>query len=144
MRRRRRRGFTLIEVMISAALLGFGVLAGVRLFGSSTKGTAYVRDRAIATTLVVEQMERMGTQGMERLPSCPGLAGCRASTTLLAPPVACSALIENKFRVDTVINEHPDKDRQRNARIATVSSCWTDVHGVVHEAQLERLFVPEI
>jgi prepilin-type N-terminal cleavage/methylation domain-containing protein len=144
-RSRARLGFTLIEVMISSALLGLGVLAGVRLFTSSVSGTSYVQDRSVATTLAVQRLERLGTQGVSALPACPGAPrGCREDRTTFTTPPACTSEIDFKYRLDTVITSHPDASRQNGARLVTVSVCWRDEQATIHQAQLDRLFVPDV
>lgn len=153
----RRRGFSLLEVMISAAVLGVGVLAGVRLFTTGVEGNAWTRSRSTATTMAIQRLEQLGTRGVDLLPAgCTGPVGCKAGQQELAPPVPCTQQVDEmnvdvsvsepngKYRVDTVVEPHPDGGRQLGARVVTVSVCWQDPDGSVHEAQLDRLFVPNI
>lgn len=157
MKRTRRRGFSLLEVMIAAAILGIGVLAGVRLYTAGVEGSSWTRSRSIATNIAIQRLEQLGAQGVDLLPAgCSGPVGCKATQQTFASAVPCSRRVNGmnsdvtvsvpngKYRVDTVIEPHPDGARQPGARVVTVSVCWQDPDRTVHEAQLDRLFVPNI
>ena len=151
------RGFSLVEVMIASAILGIGVLATVNLFGHSTQGVSWTRDRSAATTIAIERLEFLGTKGIASLPACNGAIGCQSGPTTFAAVIpGCTQQVgemqanpaitdpSGKYRVDTVVKDHPDLGRQGGAKLVTVSVCWRDRKQLVHQAQLERLFVPDL
>lgn len=48
-----------------------------------------------------------------------------------------------RFRVDTVVQAHPDPALFPEARLVTVSVCWTDPSNQVRQIQSRRYVVPE-
>jgi hypothetical protein len=48
------------------------------------------------------------------------------------------------YRLDTSVVPHPDPGQQTGAQVVTVSACWTDLDGSVHEVQVQRMLVPEV
>ena len=48
-----------------------------------------------------------------------------------------------RFRVDTVVETHPDPGLYPEARMVTVSVCWTDAGNQVRQIQSRRYVVPE-
>jgi len=49
----------------------------------------------------------------------------------------------SRFRVDTVVNNHPDLTQFPEGRLVTVSVCWLDIANDVRQVQLRRYVVPE-
>ena len=141
------RGFSLVEVMVAAMILGIGVMAGIRVFGSSIDGVTSGRSRSTAATIATQRLESLGTQGVDKLPSCTGAVGCMVSPSQMATqlPNGCTEMISEGglYRVDTIVAPHPDTARQPGARIATISVCWTEDQ-TVHQVQFNRIFVPNL
>jgi general secretion pathway protein I len=54
--RAKRPGFTLIEVLVAAAVLAIGISAGVRTLGALTRSTAAAEDRITAVRLATERL----------------------------------------------------------------------------------------
>ena len=64
MRRIRRKltykqGFTLLEAMVSLAILAIGLIAVIRTFSISTRANAFARDRTTATLLAEQKMAEL-------------------------------------------------------------------------------------
>lgn len=160
--RRSRRGLTLIEAMISAALLGIGIAALVRLHSTSVSGVASGRAVTHATAIAQQRSEMLSAQVAEgTLPACPGdgFDGCRQSDRVLSPPKTCTEWLdgsevpatdgviatnadERGFRVDVVLAPHPSINQYPNATLAITSVCWIGTKGDVHEVQARRVLVP--
>lgn len=63
------RGVSLLEVLISMLILGFGVLGLAPLFVVSVEGNVIARDNTIVTNLVKEKIEYY--ESLDSLPSMP-------------------------------------------------------------------------
>jgi type II secretion system protein I len=62
---RLRRGFTLIEVLVAAAVLAIGISAGVRTLGAMTRASAAAADRKTAVRLAGERLAMLeGVDGV--------------------------------------------------------------------------------
>lgn len=59
MRQKREEGFTLLEVMMSAAILGVGVMGMAAMQGVSVTKNADMNELALATNAAVEMLERV-------------------------------------------------------------------------------------
>ena len=161
MRRKNARGFSLVEVMVASAILGVGVIAATKMFSSGVDGVSWTKNRSAATNIAIQRLEMLGTMGIDQLPACVGQVGCKAGFNSVAPVLAnagtyaCTRMLDDmigdpdtanatgKYRVDTVVEAHPDVGRQAEARLVTVSVCWTDDTDV-HQVQLNRLFIPNV
>jgi prepilin-type N-terminal cleavage/methylation domain-containing protein len=153
-----RRGFSIVEVMLSMGLLGVGIAAAVRLFHEAQNRTAWTQQRTTGMALALERLEYLGTRDLSNIPVCTGAVGCRASSTTLqaaltsaggyqctqytggqsiVDPYTASPL--GAYRIDTIVQPHPDVTREANAQLITVSVCWTDAKGLVQQAQARRL-----
>lgn len=157
------RGFTLVEVLISAVLLGIGVMALAELHASSIRGVKEGASITAATQIATQVMETLSAQAADDmvLPVCPnnGARGCRANDRDLEPPKACTSWLATAevpdpngdsqtgatgegYRVDTVIEVHPSVADFPNAVLITTSVCWMDRTGGVHELQTQRVLSP--
>lgn len=70
--RPRRRGFTLLEVLVSATLLAVGIAAVVRGFGALTEGEYRVRTAERAQRLAMAKYEELVSTGQTDTPSLDG------------------------------------------------------------------------
>lgn len=70
--RRRRRGFTLLEVLVSATLLAVGIAAVVRAFGALSDGEYRVRTAERAQRLAVAKYEELVSTGQTDTASLEG------------------------------------------------------------------------
>ncbi|MGF1511893.1 MAG: prepilin-type N-terminal cleavage/methylation domain-containing protein [Myxococcota bacterium] len=163
MKRANRRGFSLVEVMVSSLLLGLGVAALVELFTSSSSGLRISRNRSVATQLALQRLEQLAAFGIDGLPGCGFGTGCREGITTLAAPQSaaagfdCTQLVSDtgfsgeqagdqngRFRVDVSEVPHPDPNQIPGATLLRVSVCWSDRGNTIQQVQLERLVVPEV
>lgn len=154
---------TLIEVLVSSMVLGFGVVALAELLTTSLRTDSDGRARDVATQLALQRAEQLGTLPVEQLPACAGLVSCRADNRAYAPvraatpDFACTQIVDDaripdqvtsleigKYRIDTGIEAPGGVTQQGGARILTVSVCWTSRSGFVQQVQIERLVVPEV
>lgn len=154
----------MIESLASAAILGVGVISLANMAFFSQDGLATSRHRASALELARQRVEWLATTPPEDAPNCVVVQGCRVDSmtySAVKPPAggyACSELLEGmtsdapgssaattgSFRVDTVLEPHPDPAQQQGAQVLSVFVCWTDLNGQVHEVQAQRLLVPEV
>lgn len=150
--------------MVSAALVGVGVISLANMMFFAEEGLAVSRHQASALELARTRVEWLATQPTDQVPQCVVVAGCRVDAETYAavkPPAggyACSEMLESMssqapgtsplttgaYRVDTVVQPHPDPDQQAGAFLLSVDVCWTDQDGRVHEVQAQRLLVPEV
>lgn len=154
---------TLIEVLVSSLVLGFGVVALAELFTTSVRTDADGRARDVATQLALLRVEQLATIPVDRLPACGPVGTCRldranyAPARAATPDLACTQIVDDeripddttslatgKYRIDTAIFTPTGATQQAEARIALISVCWTDIRGVVQQVQAERLMVPEL
>jgi len=162
--RKRRAGFSLVEVMVSGLLLGLGVAALVRLYTHSAEGIRVSRHRTVATQLAQQRLESLAGLGVDQAPGCPASDGCLQDITGLAaeqPPVGgfdCTMRVlesgfsegqqdlddEGLFRIDVAFLDHPDLNQLAGSRVLRVSVCWTENGRTFEQVQLERLMVPEV
>lgn len=157
-----RRGFSLIEVMVSSLVLGVAVLGLTSTYTSSQTGMVASRSRTTAAELARQRLELLATQDATQLPACAGPLTCQQDGAMgpaLAPSGAfrCTQYVDDmavldpadpaasgRYRVDTIVEEHPDALRQPDARLVTVNVCWLDRTGRVHEVQARRTIVPGV
>lgn len=160
-----RRGFSIVEVMITSGVLGIGLAGLIRIHHSSVQGQSQSNGIAIGTRAAAQVIEQLSTQPVDELPACSGTPGCRANSSAFTGELStagsypCTNWVanggvtsvrtsaseeKNTFRVDTVVQDHPDGNNQPDAKLITVSVCWMDNTGVVREVQERRLVVPGI
>lgn len=158
---RSRAGFSLIEAMVATAVLGVAVASLSALYTTAVQGYVTSQRLQDAVEIASQRAEQLATMPADELPACAGAANCRTDNRTLAAPLApagafdCTLQLDApavqgpgaapagaRFRVDTVVGDHPDNARQPDARLLTVSVCWTDGAGIVHEVQATRLLVP--
>jgi type IV pilus assembly protein PilV len=155
---RKSRGFSLIEVMMTSVILGVGVLGLVNMYTSSARGVGTSRHRETATQIALQRIERLTTSPTETLPACGGLVGCRATPAALAPELApadqfeCTQYVSDMgsteptggddqggYRLDTIVAPHPSSTQGSDARLISVSVCWTDASGLIQQVMMQRL-----
>lgn len=158
-----RRGLTLVEVMATAAVLGIGMMALTKTYTHAREGSRGSRLRTAAVRIAEQRLERLSTLPVERIAGCVGpTTGCRVNRDALAPVLGnvesyrCTQAVDEmgfidpaasttgQFRVDTVVENHPDPRQQAGARVVYVSVCWTSLAGQVEQVQLQRMVVPEV
>ncbi|MEM7675066.1 MAG: prepilin-type N-terminal cleavage/methylation domain-containing protein [Myxococcota bacterium] len=161
--RRHQRGLTLIEVMLTAAVLGVGIVALVATYNRAQVGVRSSRFKMSALRIAQQRLEHLATMPIERLASCAGpIGGCRRDRAAMAPVLGnvgnyrCTqnvdgmgfhdpmATANGQFRIDTSVQPHPDPRQQAGAVVVTVSVCWTDQPGLVEQVQVQRMVVPEV
>lgn len=153
-------GFTLVEVLISAVVLGIGLVGLVNLHTASIRGLVKDEMASVASDVAKQRLEEIATMRPAEIPACAGDVGCRtedrtAYTPDLAPAAGfdCTRRVEGadvprisgapeaaKFRIDMVVDAHPDPIRQPEGRLVTVSVCWEDYAGI-QEFRMRRLVV---
>ncbi|MCK6548257.1 hypothetical protein L6R52_20590 [Myxococcota bacterium] len=167
LRRRRSntvRGFSIVEVLVASGVLGVGLVALVEVHGATVENLARGGRVVEATRIAEQRLELLGAQRPDvlALPSCgigPGSIGCRGADRALASDKPCTSWVDGPvvpspsgitpsgatgrgYRVDLVIGPHPDGLRQPGGLLATVSVCWADERGAIHELRADRLLVP--
>lgn len=143
MPRRTRRGFSLIEVMVSAVVLGIGVAALWAVYSSSARSLGHVRLRDLARRVVDQRLEILGGLSAAALPACGGPSGCRDPGGDMRPDrpsaagypctqwvhqdeVSGGAITSGPVRIDTVIEVPSAAEQSDQARVLEVSACWQD------------------
>jgi prepilin-type N-terminal cleavage/methylation domain-containing protein len=103
----RRRGFSLVEVMVSVGILGVGLLGIVNLHTSSIIGLSRGQHIAMAQEVAMQQTELLETEATiatgsleSVLPNCPASRstdpiGCQLSTTEYAPIKQCTMFLSD-------------------------------------------------
>lgn len=82
---RSRRGFSLIEAMISAAVLGIALVGLVEMHTTSIRGTAKAEDVGRATEIARQLADRVASQPLDQMPGCGSAivplaqTGCRGT-----------------------------------------------------------------
>ena len=155
---------TLIETMVSAAIVGVGVISLANMVFFAEDGIAVSRQRTSALEMARARGEWVATLPTASVPQCLVVEGCRVDAQTYAPAkpaagaYACSELLDSmsnlepgtsaattgRYRVDTVVAPHPDPEQQAGAQLLSVTVCWTDAEGQVQEVEAQRLLVPEI
>ena len=157
-------GFSLIEGMISAAVLSVGLLGVVELHRTSIRGLATGRALTVASQIAVQRAEQIGGREVDvlSLPNCPTASdtvGCKLSRKAFASPKTCTAWLSDSdvptpagvdfpssanvgYRRDIVIEAHPDTNNHNGSFLATISVCWVDAKGYVQELRSQKLLVP--
>lgn len=146
---------------MSSGILGIGLTGLVDLHTSSMRGVKQGTTITIASAIANQRAELVATQEPDAaiLPSCPPSLpiGCRSTVSTFAPTKPCTVQVSSpdvplptgvapansgEYRMDTVIGAHPDAVNHIGSLLVTVSVCWSDVAGNVHEFQTSRLLVP--
>lgn len=157
------RGFSLVEVMLTAAVLGLGAIALAHTHNQAHRGVVASRLQTAALRIAEQRIEHLATIPIDRLAGCAGpVTGCRTDRSTLAPVLGnvgafrCTQLVDEmdfhdpnvttqgRFRVDTVVAAHPDPRQQVGALVISVSVCWTDQTGHVQQVMLQRMAIPEV
>jgi Tfp pilus assembly protein PilV len=120
MRRRRLPGVSLIEVLISVVILGFGLLASVQAMNAALLTTQHSNRVALATTLAEAAVEEMR-----------GTGDYASGTEDLDVP-----LLVNGQRVITVENYD---NNSLYLRKVTVLVSWTGRHGQTEHVQVQTV-----
>jgi type II secretory pathway pseudopilin PulG len=170
-RRRRRLGFSILEAMIAAGVLGVGLVALVKLHQSAMRGMKSSREAGIALDIATQAAEEMSTlTALNLAAQCPGAGGCKLGSLPLelqyAAPQACTtwtfdglmpdeagvppagqateaaaAAARLTFRVDRVVSAHPIAANNPNTLLVQVFVCWRDEAGYVRQVATERIAV---
>ena len=148
--------------MVSVSLVGIGVMSLANMYYFSEQGIAETSSLVAAQKLAEQRVERLVALTTVQLPGCVVVEGCRLGVDAYAPakPDAgnfpCTEMVDGmsiaapavggaavaRYRVDTSVTPHPDQ--QAGAQVLTVSACWTDLDGSVHQVQVQRMLVPEV
>lgn len=91
-RRSRRAGFSLIEAMVAAGILGFALIGLVELHKGSMRGTVRAERVGRATEVARQIAEMTAAQAFDQLPTCGPGAG-PAGGQLPAVPNGCRATL---------------------------------------------------
>ncbi len=159
--RQHSRGFSLIEVMVTSVILGMGVIGVANLFTSSARGVGTSRMRETATQVALQRLERLATSPAAALPTCGGVVGCRATGEAMMPDLGtspdlyeCTQYVDDMgpsdptarttgglagYRLDTVVSPPPSLTQNDDARLISVSVCWTDTSGRIQQVLMQRL-----
>lgn len=157
-----RAGFSLIEALVASAVLGVAVTCLTQMYTTSVRGYVSSQRLQEAVEIAAQRAEQLATMAAEDVPACTGTPSCRADGTTMASELSpangysCTTRLDapavvgpgstgatgSRYRVDTVVDSHPDVSRQPDARLVTVSVCWLDSAGFVHQVQTQRLMVP--
>lgn len=135
-------------MLISLGVLGIGAVALVNLFTSTASGVRRSRNDTRAEQLAIQRLEVLTSQGVEQLPACGGVPSCRAGHAEFAPPMSsangyeCSQVVDDQYRIDTVVSAPADARQRNGARVVRINVCWWDGRAV-KVSHAERLMVPE-
>lgn len=157
--RRSRAGFSLLEALVAAGLLGLGIAGLVHSFQIASEGTAITRDDVLAARIaeqVIAMAELEGAPGpgdaCEVLDPLSDAAGCLDGGALRPTPQGCTQatddllpssfaldasnqLATGRFRLDWGFWEHPDPAASSNARVLVASVCYRAPTGQFRQAQ---------
>lgn len=157
------KGFSLIEAVVAMLVMGIGAAMLIQLFTVVERGQSWNQGTITARTMADHRLDFLTIQGFGSLPACVGALGCRASYTSYAvalgaaggyqctqysadgnvpDPTAVTA--EAKYRIDTIVQNHPDGARFPDTRLITVSVCWTDASRAVQQTQAQRAVVDQM
>lgn len=144
--------------MTSTIVLGIGVMATVKVYGTSTAGREKSKARADVTKVVEQRLDALEALGASNLPVCEGAKTCRNEAggwTPRKPPSGaypCTQIMgrpslkerrrtaaKGKFRVDTMIWAHSDADQRSASRLIKVSACWKDRRGRIQQVAATRM-----
>jgi type II secretory pathway pseudopilin PulG len=160
----RTRGFKILEVLIGLAVLTISATGLAYLHTSVASGLESSSDISAALDIATQQIEELAALGANPLPSCvrvgPSPPRCALNrrnfeTALSSPctinvsgpdvPFAGSGSYQpagrTRYRVDSVVWEHDDPTAQVGGFILSVSVCWEDIKGNVHQVQARRMLV---
>ncbi|MDH1221773.1 type IV pilus modification PilV family protein [Aeromonas caviae] len=108
---RHQAGFSLIEAMIALVVLGFGLLAVTKMQLSMTAATQLARQRADATLIATNTMEKARAAGCVALPATLLTATAQASTQYNMQ-VDCSSAMTVTIRWKDAQAQAGDPDNQ--------------------------------
>jgi hypothetical protein len=153
--RRARAGFSFVEVMISCAVLGFGLLGLVTLYTSSARGAVRGRMTSTALNLIVQRSAELSARdAVQLVTQCPlsgGRIDCRIDQQTESPSKPCTVRVNEQgattgatrpYRIDTVVQMHPSRARHPDVRLATISVCWRDESGLIQQMQNQVVLAP--
>jgi prepilin-type N-terminal cleavage/methylation domain-containing protein len=120
--RRDQQGFTLVELLVAAALASIGFLGLAALHATAIRATSVGRNTSVATTLATEQLE-----AMRRVPS---------SALASLDPAALTVGAHEFVRSTTVTGTPPGDAKQ-----VTVDVDWYDQFGP-HQVRLVTVIGP--
>jgi prepilin-type N-terminal cleavage/methylation domain-containing protein len=160
------RGFSYMELLAATAILSVGLTALVGLHRAAIDGLQRSEQQAAAAEIAAQQAESWALSPVEQLPACTGEVGCRiAGGSAFADPLSdadgtrCTRWVDtppvvradgsqaeegSRYRVDLVVDAHPDPQNQPDARVITVSVCWLEGPRFVRQVQARRFVVPGV
>jgi prepilin-type N-terminal cleavage/methylation domain-containing protein len=170
--RKGRRGFSLLEAMIAAAVLGIGLVGLAKLHVASIQGTVRSEDLSRGAEVAREIADTFATLDFANLPACG--PGANSPPTWVNPwytedgvpdinnaawtgdPMAGdgSAADTGNFRVDLAVSQHPDVINFPNGLTATPDQdpvqvlwiwvCWRDDKNMVQEVSTARVMTRDL
>ncbi|MGL1835086.1 type IV pilus modification PilV family protein [Rhodocyclaceae bacterium SMB388] len=129
--RRRSHGFTLIEALVSVAIMGFGLMALSRFQTLMIQGTGFNREQTIAVELAEARLEAF--RSFETL--APDGDGLSYATDITDGSDELSAGLATFSRNWTVV-ERTTPGRHKAVRVGVA---WVDAHGVPREVEAATL-----
>lgn len=152
--------------MVSAGILGIGLIGLVNLYGASTSGALRARRLSVATEIARQESAMLLAEGADptgptTCPAAGSTIGCRGADRRLATAKPCTVWLRDadvptesgvilrdetasSFRRDLVVTAHPDTANHPDAQVATISVCYTDESGTLQELQAVHLLVPGV
>lgn len=108
---RQQTGFSLIEVMIALVVLGFGLLAMTKMQLNMSLATQWSRQRADATLMATNVIERARSVGCVASPETAQTAAMQASTRYKMQ-VDCSPVMKVTVRWSDTRTQGEDPDNR--------------------------------
>lgn len=163
-RRAKAAGLTLIEVMISAAVLGFGVMALAKVYTHTVRGMGSARHQGEAQQIALQRVEQLMGMGADHLPGCGVVpAGCRQTMSTYAAGkgadaggVQCTQRVDGpdlpaltdvnaagRYRIDTLVEAPGGANQQAGGQLVTVSVCWEN-GDTIQQVQVRRILLPGV
>jgi type II secretory pathway pseudopilin PulG len=123
--RRRRAAFTLVEVMVAATVLVFGIVTALSVLQRGNQAFDQARNLALASQLMQGEMERLRLMGWAQLDALQ-----RSGDTVVALDANAGAA-GARFRCIRVIS-----DVKTNMKEITLTATWNGYDGRPHTARL--------
>ncbi len=145
-RRRRDRGFTLVEVLMAFVLSTVGLLGALMLSLSLITGSSFSRHMTEASSLAQSKLEAIESQNLAVNPPADGPVTPSESLDAYGNVVSSSGTISNGTVPTTVFTRSTTwatvANNGTNMRLITVTVSWPDAAGLTHNVVATEERIP--
>ena len=134
LRRRRTRGFTIIEVALAAAVMALGISTAITAMQTAFRFLDVARDTTLASQILQSEIERIRMMSWGAVTALPSEATVNLGTMFTA-----DTNLAARFTVTRRVAQ--DLSRPGDVRLITLSVAWISYDGRSHSRRFQTKYV---